>query len=122
MFKLLVERPRYHPPGGKTSGRPPRDPDDLPSREGMRRRYKIHAQKDLSDNLAPLRRYLMKQVGRPWNKVLSEICQTLRLDSAVQRHLRLHIQDFVSLEGPSWLRPLYVDSRTGLLRLNKRKR
>ena len=122
MFKVIVERPRYHPPGGKTRGRLPRDPDDAPSREGIRRRYNIYARKNLSDNLAPLRRYLVKQVGRPWDKVLSEICQTLRLDSTVQRHVREHIADFVSFAGPTWLRPLYVDSRTGLLRLSKRKR
>ena len=122
MFKVIVERPRYQPPGGSTRGRRLRDLEDLPTREGMRRRHNLYAQKNLSDNLAPLRRYLLRQVGRPWNKVFSEICQTLRLDNAVQRHLRLHIEDFVSFKGPKWFQPLYVDGRTGLLRLNKRKR
>jgi hypothetical protein len=60
----------------------------------MRRRYKEHAQKALNENLAPLRRYLLKQIGRPWNKVFSEICQNLRVDSVVQN----------------------VDRRTGILR------
>src|SRR4051794_39530831 len=122
MFKVIVDRPRFYAPGGKTRGRPMRDMDALPSREGMRRRYKTHEQKLLNDHLAPLRRYLMKQVGRPWNKVFSEICEPLRLDSTMHRHLREHVEDFVSVNG--WRRNalLYVDGRTGLLRSNKRKR
>ena len=122
MFKVIVDRPRFYQPGGKTRGRPVRDIDELPSREGMRRRYKIHEQKLLNDHLAPLRRYLVKQVGRPWNKVFSEVCQPLRLDSTMQRHLREHVEDFVSINGPQRSALLYVDLRTGLLRSNKRKR
>ena len=121
MFKVIVERPRYFTPGGSTRGRAPRDVEDAPSHQGMHRRYKAHAQKELNENLAPLRRYLLKQVGRPWNKVFSEICEHLRVDSAVQRHVRLHIADFVSIEGRSHCL-MYVDRRTGILRLNKFRR
>jgi hypothetical protein len=122
MFKVIVDRPRFSVPGGKTRGRPVRDSDEMPAREGMRRRYKVYELKLLNDHLAPLRRYLTKQVGRPWDKVFSEICKTLRLDSTMQRHLREHVADLVSVNGPTRRASLYVDVRTGLLRSGKRKR
>ena len=119
MFKVIVERPRRFGPGGWTRGRPPRDAEDGPSHAGMRRPYDSwHERKELNENLAPLRRYLMKQVGRPWNKVFSEICEHLRTDSTVQEHVRRHLGDFVAIHGRD-SRPLYVDPRTGLLRSNK---
>lgn len=136
MFKIIVERPRRFPPGGWTKGRPRRNIEDGPSREGMRRPYdSYHERKELNENLAPLRRFLLKQVGRPWNKVYSEICEHLRADSVVQNHVRLHLEDFVSLHvemrpdgtptlpGSRWpaeaVALLYVHPRTGILRLNR---
>ena len=121
MFKVIVERPRCFTPTGTTKGRLRRD-DDAPAREGMRRRYKLHSRKEFNENLAPLRRYLLKQVGRPWDKVFRDICEYIRLDNAVQRHVRLHIKDFVAIHGADRTRLLYVDRRTGLLRLNNRTR
>jgi hypothetical protein len=135
MFKVIVERPRYALRAAR-KGRPLRDPDDCPAQEGMRRPYvRQWRSKELNENLAPLRRFLLKQVGRPWNKVYGEICEHLRVDSTVQDHVRLHIGDFVStrvargedgtLEDRSGRRfgevftLLYVDPRTGILRLNK---
>ena len=47
----------------------------------------------LNENLAPLRRYLERQVGRPWDKVYSEIAEGLRVASTVQRHVRDHLRD-----------------------------
>jgi len=41
-----------------------------------RRQYGWDA-KEFSDLLGPLRRYLRKQVGRPWDKVWSEITQSI---------------------------------------------
>jgi hypothetical protein len=121
MYKIIVERPRYYLSRGSTHGRAPRDEEDAPGHQGMGRRYKEHRRKQIGENLAPLRRYLLKQVGRPWNKVFSEICRHSRVDSVVQNHVRLHIDDYVSLEGNK-NRLLYVDRRTGLLRLSDKKR
>src|ERR1700736_4653085 len=99
----------------------------MPSYEGMRRGHATRGgRKELNENLAPLRRYLERQVGRPWNKVYSEIARHLRVDSAVQQHVREHLRDFVAVEArhvargwPSgqtvWWQPFYVDSVTGLL-------
>lgn len=109
MLKVTVERPRRVPAWGTTRGRPPRDTEEAPNHEGMRRPHRdFYKQKELNENLAPLRRYLFKQVGRPWNKVYSEFRGQLRADSTVQEHVLRHLGDFVSIRavrGPvGWMR------------------
>jgi hypothetical protein len=135
MFKVIVERPRH---GRWIAGAPrPRAPyDDLPSKEGIRRPHTTRgAAKSLNENLAPLRRYLKRNVGRPWDKVYSEICAGLKGKSTVKQHVREHVPDFVSTRayydegGRLWVRedrfdrptaewytPFFVDPRTGILR------
>jgi hypothetical protein len=93
---------------------------------------------DANENLAPLRRYLERQVGRPWDKVYSEIARHLRVDNTVQQHVRDHLSDFVAvkprrLSGRGylaavgterrdrlWHQPLYVDPQDGLLKRTDR--
>jgi hypothetical protein len=102
--------------------------DDLPTREGMRRPHILSGEpKSLNENLAPLRRYLERQVGRPWNKVYSEIARHLRSDNTVQQHVRDHIADYVAVNprwsyrrGYLWYQRLYVDSKDGLLKRTDR--
>ena len=127
MAKVIVERPRIKP--RKTPKGRKRPLEDLPAREGMRRGHELRGDtKDLNENLAPLRRYLEKQVGRPWDKVYSEISAHLRADNIVQQHVRHHIKDFVAVKprrglsdwrsssrGGLWWQKLYVHPRTGLL-------
>jgi hypothetical protein len=48
--------------------------------------------KEFSDLLGPLRRYLRKQVGRPWDKLWSEITQTLDSRSLTGQHIFDHIR------------------------------
>jgi hypothetical protein len=81
----------------------------------------------LNENLAPLRRYLERQVGRPWDKVYSEISRHLRVDNAVQQHVRDHISDFVAIKPRRrerydwlWYQRLYVDPDDGLLKRTDR--
>src|ERR1700730_16624160 len=125
MSRVIVERPRLG--GGRTRKGRACPLDDLPKQEGMRRPYMRSGDwKTLNENLAPLRRYLERQVGRPWNKIYSEIAQRLRIDSAVQQHVRDHLRDFVAVKprrvrrswssgSGRWWQPFYVDPRTGLL-------
>ena len=123
MARVIVERPRI-PDHRWRKGRA-RPLDDLPSHEGMRRPYvRTWGGKELNENLRPLRRYLERQVGRPWNKVYAEIAANLRVDNTVQQHVRDHLHDFVAVKprrlnrgwGSSlWWQPLYVDPVTGLL-------
>ena len=123
MAHVVVERPRLKPynirKGRSVSLK------DMPSHEGMRRGHALQGdRKQLNENLAPLRRYLEKQVGRPWSKVYSEIARHLRIDFAVQQHVRDHIEDFVAVKprriangwrfSHVWWQPLYVDPVTGI--------
>lgn len=142
MAKVIVERPRAHSSDRHRAHgykrREQRTPlDELPKRERM---WEHREQtRELNEHLGPLRRYLRKQVGRPWNKVYSEICQHIRLDSAVQSHVRDHVDQEVEQQvyekdgklyhASGYLRDypldqvryggerdvLYVHPRTGLL-------
>lgn len=137
MDKVIVERSR-----GFRGSRMLPDPEASPRQEGMRRRHVLAGNpKALNENLAPLRRYLESQVGRPWDKVWSDICENLRPTSTVQQHVRDHVFDFVAhpvidrqgrlyrVGRYGYLQPLadshvrlYVDPRTGILRRNKQLR
>jgi hypothetical protein len=144
MHKVIVERERL---GGPVRyRRPPREqnrhPDDLPLKEGMRRTHVLRkARKGLNENLAPLKKYLRRQVGRPWNVVYRDISERLRPTSAVQQHVRHHLWDFVerfplldaegelywAVQRSGWAKrllpgDLYVHPRTGLLCVVKKWR
>jgi hypothetical protein len=102
MAKVIVERPRI---GSRGRGKPKgyfRDQqrlsdEGLPVREGIRKRWQ-GGTKTLNEHLGPLRRFLDSQVGRPWDKVFSEICAHINRDSAVQDHVRDHVQDYVATQ------------------------
>ena len=96
MFKVIVERPRWgsrHAPAAKLKR------GTHPDRKfiGLKRHAWESASytKSLSENLAPLKRYLMKQRGRIWNDVFSEICSELDTGSTVKMHIREHVADFI---------------------------
>lgn len=92
-------------------------------------------EKHLNENLAPLKRYLMGQVGRPWNKVYSEICRTIDTRSAIGLHVLQHLDGFIARDTViengrvydrgyrrlTEVRGLYVHPVTGLIRLAKRR-
>lgn len=136
MYKVIVERPRRG--GGYRSEMPmPVDLDDSPKQEGLKRRHR--SRKWLNENLRPLERYLASQVGRPWDKVYSEICADIDRRNTVQQHIHQHLEDFVAVtvlnidgvlyekdrRGPRqpldryWASRFYVDPESGLLRVNR---
>lgn len=101
---------------------------DYPSRVSFSRFRNYEYPKSFSDNDNPLRRYLYKQVGRPWDKVYSEICEVADSRSVSGYHLLQHVKVEVELE--CWVRDeevfvhpafpckpytLYVNPDTGLL-------
>lgn len=139
MPKVIVERPRRGD-GWRRKGRSLRD-DDLELTDVALR---VHdrgrgTSKSLNESLTPLKRYLESQVGRPWNKVWSEICKSLKPTNTVQQHVRDHVPDFVAIktsfkDGEIWVyhrwsrgwgllkdthMKLFVDPKSGLLRRNK---
>jgi hypothetical protein len=139
MAKVIVERPRRGGNWAHKKARCPRDMDLMVSKEGMRAPHvRNWGGKELNENLAPLRRFLISRVGHEWDAVYSEISENLRITSAVQQHVRDHVQDFVitkvsvdadgELWGTNWGTPyrigeggrrreLYVDPRDGILKL-----
>lgn len=137
LYKVIVERPRAWKSGDERAARL-RGDHDGPAQLGMRAGYAYRA---LNENLAPLRRYLLSQVGRPWDKVFSEICMGIDRRNTVQQHIHQHIEDFIAtrvgirgeelVDLSSWDRfprrsgihqQLFVDPRTGLIRVNKKYR
>lgn len=132
MAKVIVERERL---GGKYNrkGKKPRSLSDFSTKESMKKPYRFDP-KQLNENLKPLKRFLYSQVGRPWDKVFSEICENIRLTSAVQKHVRDHVFDYVhknvQVEGKKvyfqrtyrgifselFDRALYVHPKNGLLK------
>ena len=130
MSRVIVERPRR---GGIDRRGRALPSDDLPQHEGMRRPHHLAGDwKGLNENLAPLRRYLECQVGRPWDKIYSEIATHLRVDNTVQQHVRDHLRDFVAVKprrhnglyanpfSGLWRQPLYVDEKDGILKRTDR--
>lgn len=142
MFEVLIERPRG---GGQGSswrkGRRKEVAQLHPERAPLMEPMSIgRGTKHLNENLAPLRRFLLSSVGRPWNTVHAEICARISAQSAVQKHVLDHVNDMVEknavvIDGRP-CRPaatgfrrdmyspvgrfkhgLYVCPRTGILRL-----
>jgi hypothetical protein len=122
MARVIVERPRIKPFKMRKGRVQPLE--DMPQHEGMRRAQAMRGErKQLTENLNPFRRYLESRAGRPWSKVYSEICANLRVDSAVQQHVRDHLEDFVAVKPRRmnqygreiWWQRLYVDPVNGLL-------
>lgn len=102
MGKVLVERPRL----GRWRGasRPGKGyakrlkkcldaGDSPPAREGMKASH--GRGKHFNEHLGPLRRFLDANVGRPWDKVYSEICKHVDRGNVVQKHVLTHLFDYV---------------------------
>ena len=153
MFKVIVERPRLRfpkkvgsaYPRGRLENRLERDLETAPRSAGI---AFLHREKHLNENLAPLERFLRSRVGKPYDRVRSEIFAQLSMNSAVQKHVADHLPDllwentvlvegrlhgrwkfggFYPLEDAAgnsrYGRRLYVCPRTGILReLPPRKR
>ncbi len=104
MAKVLVERPRLRRAPQGCGSPYPRSQlkhlfesslEDAPSKLGMGAGHRF---KWLNENLAPLRRFLQAQVGRPWDKVRSEIAVHVRRTNAVQAHIYEHLFHYVTTE------------------------
>lgn len=101
MYEVIIERPR----GGAGWGRPwPRVPwhlldrDDDGEHDGGPRNLRMGPRrrtKWLNENLAPLCRFLLRSVGRPWNEVHAEICTQLTPRSTLQKHVLDHLYQYV---------------------------
>jgi len=140
MKKVVVERPRWgsrqsnHKFSARLKYVPDHDYEEQPKKaygfesHVVDRGSKYFA-KEFTDVLGPLKRFLRKNVGRPWDNVYSEICRGLDRRKVTGLHIFRHVEDFVEknccfVEGqPYSLRRLggypvrwfYVHPDTGLL-------
>lgn len=138
MYKVIVERPRSGK-GNYVAAAKRRDDFDGARQLGMRAGY---GGPWLNENLRPLERFLLAQIGRPWNKVYGEISAGIDRRNIVQLHIFAHLDDMIATQvewrAGRWIdlkhpyrshfdrrdlrQPLYVDPRTGLIRPNKQAR
>lgn len=99
--KVVTERPRsgggIKEPKGSRRDFQRIGMEDAPKREKIRQKWKSHYSqtKEFTDVLGPLYRFLLKQVGRPWDKVYSEIAEQLPKDTMQNIHIYTHIWQFV---------------------------
>ncbi|WP_386068981.1 hypothetical protein ACFJIW_03150 [Tahibacter sp. UC22_41] len=139
LHEVLIERPRsgqrrktdrsHKPRVGEWTGE-----DDSYAHSYRPRRLRT---KYFDDLLSPLRRWLRKQVDRPWDKVWSELANGIDSRTVVGRHLLDHVRGLVTIDcrydtqlrrvihlphRVYWRRRdeevtgLFVDPRSGLLR------
>jgi len=125
MAKVVTEAPRrgHRNPSRKWGRRLTKVEYDLDDHGPRRAPVARHRQysgnaKEFSDVLGPLRGYLRKQVGRPWDKIWSEMTQTLDTRSLTGQHIFDHIR--WEVEQDSWLGDdgrLYHKRRWGAIEL-----
>jgi hypothetical protein len=145
MAKVIVERPRvgsrcHKKRKGYDRAKVRGSWEERATHEGMK--VRSGSTKYFNEHLSPLRRFLHSRVGHPWDKVFSEICARVNRNSAVQDHVRDHVDDIVAThvvlvdgvpcsgEGREYGEPLrlsrwrqlYVCPRTGILRRIKMPR
>ncbi|MEJ8857661.1 hypothetical protein WKW79_24020 [Variovorax robiniae] len=96
MDKVIVERPRRGG-GVQGDGRTWRNSRERGSHLGMKRGHVFR--KHLNENLAPLKRWLHKQVDRPWDKVYAELSAGIDKRNAVQAHIHEHLDGFVARDA-----------------------
>ncbi len=99
MNKVVTEKPRS---GGRIKA--PKGEkrqlakfgEDQPKREKIRQKWKRAGwEKEFTDVIGPLYGYLKKQVGRPWNKVYSELSKILPKGSVQNNHIYTHVFQIV---------------------------
>lgn len=136
MAKVLVERPRFGSslPSKKKGYRRSIQKmavEELPRREPMPGRWRGR-QRELNEHLGPLRKFLRKNIGRPWNKIHQELCEHISFNNAVQKHVLVHLGEYVAFHvecvqgvlmcadgGRHWalsVDQLYVCPKTGVLK------
>ena len=135
MHKVVVERERHGSAaknrkwGQRVAFVPEADYDDQPKFvSSARGRQYSSNQKWFSDVLGPLEGFLRGNLGRPWDKVFSELRQGLDVRKVTGRHIFDHLESMV--ETDCWIgadrnvyvRPhglqvvgFYVHPRSGLL-------
>lgn len=111
MDKILVERPRVGHwidrrcdwKGTKRAFQRAALNDELPVVEKINNGRARRWQRQLNENLAPLKRFLGQRIGRSWNSVYAEVSQNMNRNNPVQLHIFQHLEQYVEKN------PMYVN-------------
>ena len=101
MKKVVVERPRWGSRvrnqkfGKKLRYIPGHDYEEEPKKARGFESFHDGFGKLFTDVLGPLYRYLDSNVGRPWNKIYSEMCAGLDKRKTTGRHIFQHVEQMV---------------------------
>jgi hypothetical protein len=139
MNKIVVERERWGSsrPSRKWGKRlayvPGCDYEDEPKKVSSSRDRQYVCPRDFTDVLTPVKGFLWKNIGRPWDKVYGELRSGLDVRKVTGRHVFQHLERMVELncfedenhqiqyldESRHWRRPgvegFYVHPRTRTL-------
>ena len=103
--KLMVERERLghnmkFADVRNAKGNASFDEDAVGGKESIhrRRRETFVSRKRFNENLNPLKNFLRVNVGKPWDKVYSEICATFDKRKVINNHILEHLFQYVKLE------------------------
>lgn len=88
-----------------------RDPEGASG--GLLTKGKIYGydRKDFNENLNPLKGFLRKSVGRPWDDIYSELSQSLDRRSVINQHVFDHLMQYVAVNTMEKDGKLYVLSK-----------
>ncbi|RJQ25025.1 hypothetical protein C4577_06480 [Candidatus Parcubacteria bacterium] len=100
MGKVITERPRrgmrYKAPKGSKKEIQKGFDEDSPKTENIRKKWrKGFNGKEFTDVLGPLRGYVLSVIGRPFDKVFSEICEVLKPTGLSGSHAQDHLWDML---------------------------
>jgi hypothetical protein len=102
MAKMLVKTHRSGGHGDNHKAKRARDKaedmENLPNKESI---APYRDRKEFGENFPPMVGFLRKNVGRPWSKVHSELCKSLKGGGTVIQHAKVHLKGFVE-EKPQW--------------------
>lgn len=123
MHKVVTERPRA---GGRSAGKDKWNSKQI-SRdkylfknvivksevkfESIRKKHFVNnSEKELTDLLSPLERFMHSNIGRNWDDVWSEICQVLKGNGLQANHIKDHIRRWVDKDKRYYREYFYIDS------------
>jgi hypothetical protein len=100
LHEVLIERPRGGQRRKTDRGHKPRVGEWTGEDDSYADSYRPrrHRTKYFDDLLSPLRRWLRKQVDRPWDRVWSELAGGIDSRSVVGRHLLDHVRQLVTID------------------------
>lgn len=100
LHEMLIERPRVGWRRKTDRGHKPRVGEWTGADDSYAGSYRPrrHRTKYFDDQLSPLRRWLHRQVGRPWDTIWSELARSIDSRTVVGRHLLDHVRGLVALD------------------------